>query len=44
MIPATRTSAFASHAADHILRTYGRDSDDALVVVARIVGVRRWPA
>lgn len=25
-------------AADHILRTYGKDTDDALVLVARIVG------
>jgi phosphoserine phosphatase RsbX len=31
-------------AADHILRAYGKDTDDALVVVARTVGDLRWPA
>jgi hypothetical protein len=31
-------------AADHILRLHGKDTDDALVVVARTVGDWPWPA
>jgi negative regulator of sigma-B (phosphoserine phosphatase) len=31
-------------AADHILRIYGKNTDDALVVVVRNVGDRPWPA
>jgi len=31
-------------AADHILRLHGKDTDDALVLVARTIGDQPWPA